>query len=444
MAENAAPERNIGTAVAAADSDTLTYSLQGTDADSFGIVPGSGQLQTKASLNYEDKSSYEVVVTATDPSGASDSITVTITVSNLDEAGTVELSTVQPQVETALTATLTDLDGNPSLVSWQWARSGANGSYSNISSGASYTPVAADVGKFLQATASYTDPQGAGKNANAVSANAVLGGAWEPTRHRVFSANTAARSVAENAETGANIGTPVTATDSDSDTLTYKLGGTDADSFDIVPGSGQLQIKDDLNYEETQSYTVTVTATDPSDASDSITVTITVANVDEVGTVELSTVQPQVGTALTATLSDPDGVTTSVTWQWARSGANGSYSNISSGASYTPVDADVDKFLKATASYTDPEGAGKSANAVSANAVLAEPPSQQRPRILGEHCHPLGGGEYPGESEHRRAGGCHRRQQWRHADLYSGRNRRGQFQNCRYVRPGADQRRPEL
>ena len=57
------------------------------------------------------KSSYEVTVTATDPSGASDSITVTITVSNLDERGTVELSTVQPQVGTALTATLTDLDG---------------------------------------------------------------------------------------------------------------------------------------------------------------------------------------------------------------------------------------------------------------------------------------------------------------------------------------------
>ena len=368
VAENAALERNIGTAVAAADSDTLTYSLQGTDADSFGIVPGSGQLQTKASLNYEDKSSYEVTVTATDPSGASDSITVTITVSNLDEAGTVELSTVQPQVGTALTATLTDLDGNPSLVSWQWARSDTNGSYSNISSGASYTPVAADVGKFLQATASYTDPQGGRKSANAVSANAVQA-APGTNSDPEFSANTATRSVAENAETGANIGTPVTATDSNNDTLTYKLGGTDADSFSIVDTSGQLQTKELLDFEEKSSYEVVVTATDPSGAADTITVTINVENVEEAGTVALSAAQPQVGTALTATLSDPDGVTTSVTWQWARSGANGSYSDISSGASYTPVDADVDKFLKATASYTDPEGSGKSAAAVSASAV---------------------------------------------------------------------------
>ena len=380
VAENAAPERNIGTAVAATDanSDTLTYTLEGTDAAAFDIVPGSGQLQTKAPLDFEDTSSYEVVVTATDPSGASDSITVTISLSNLDEVGTVELSTVQPQVETALTATLTDPDGETTSVTWQWARSDTNGSYSNISSGASYTPVTADVGKFLQATASYTDPQRAGKSANVVSVNpvqAVPGTNGAPE----FSGNAATRSVVENAETGANIGTPVTATDSDSDTLTYSLGGTDADSFSIVDTSGQLQTKASLNYEETQSYTVTVTATDPSDASDSITVTIAVANVDEVGTVELSTVQPQVGTALTAALTDPDGVATSVTWQWARSGANSSYSNISSGASYTPVAADVGKFLKATASYTDPQGSGKSANEVSANAVLAEPPANSDP-----------------------------------------------------------------
>ena len=38
-----------------------------------------------------------MTVTATDPSDASDSITVTITVTNLDEAGTVELSGCSPR-----------------------------------------------------------------------------------------------------------------------------------------------------------------------------------------------------------------------------------------------------------------------------------------------------------------------------------------------------------
>ena len=39
------------------------------------------------------------------------------------------------------------------------------------------------------------------------------------------------RSVAENTEPGQAIGDPVTATDPEGDTLTYSLGGTDADAF---------------------------------------------------------------------------------------------------------------------------------------------------------------------------------------------------------------------
>ena len=55
------------------------------------------------------------------------------------------------------------------------------------------------------------------------------------------------------------------------------------------------------------SYTVTVTATDPAGETDTVTVTITVNNVDEPGTVTLSSLQPiEVGTPLTATLDDPD------------------------------------------------------------------------------------------------------------------------------------------
>ena len=57
--------------------------------------------------------------------------------------------------------------------------------------------------------------------------------------------------------------------------------------------------------------------------NDTITVTITVTNEDEAGTVTLSPGQPQVGTELTATLEDPDGVVSGTTWRW-ESSANGS------------------------------------------------------------------------------------------------------------------------
>ena len=90
VAENTGPGVNIGTAVSAtdADEDTITYTLSGTDGASFSIVSTSGQLQTSAALDYEDKRSYSVIVTATDNSGASNNsatITVTISVTDVDE-----------------------------------------------------------------------------------------------------------------------------------------------------------------------------------------------------------------------------------------------------------------------------------------------------------------------------------------------------------------------
>ena len=106
---------------------------------------------------------------------------------------------------------------------------------------------------------------------------------------------------------GENIGAPVAATDDDNDTLTYSLDVTSLATFDIVATTGQLQTKAALDYETgTISYTVTVTAVDPSGADDTITVTITVNNVDEAGTVTLSSTQPVEEIRLTATLDDPD------------------------------------------------------------------------------------------------------------------------------------------
>ena len=95
VAENTDASQPIGAAVAATDaeSDTLTYSLSGTDAGSFDFDASKGQLQTKAALDYETKSSYEVVVSVHDGRNADgnadtsidDTITVTIRVTNEDE-----------------------------------------------------------------------------------------------------------------------------------------------------------------------------------------------------------------------------------------------------------------------------------------------------------------------------------------------------------------------
>ncbi len=81
--------------------DSLTYSLGGTDAASFGINSATGQLKTSASLDYETKNSYQVTVTASDGS-LSDSITVTINVlDSVIETGDVDIASPPSEADTA-------------------------------------------------------------------------------------------------------------------------------------------------------------------------------------------------------------------------------------------------------------------------------------------------------------------------------------------------------
>ena len=83
---------SVGDPVAGIDADPLLYELSGDDSDAFDIDK-SGQITTAVKLDYETKSSYTVTVTATDPSLASASIVVNITVTDEDDAGTVILLT---------------------------------------------------------------------------------------------------------------------------------------------------------------------------------------------------------------------------------------------------------------------------------------------------------------------------------------------------------------
>ena len=99
VAENSDAGTDVGDPVTATDADghTLTYTLEGTDAASFQIVSASGQIQTKAGVTYdfETKSRYSVIVKADDNNGGTDTINVTINLTDVNEA-TPTIDTVTP------------------------------------------------------------------------------------------------------------------------------------------------------------------------------------------------------------------------------------------------------------------------------------------------------------------------------------------------------------
>ena len=329
------------------EGSTVTWTLLGTDSAYFAIT-NRGVLSFDPVPDFEDEkdsdrnSVYHVTVQASDGNNINRH-EVTVTVTNVEESGTVELSSVQPQVDTALTATLDDPDGVTSATTWSWQRSAADrkSNWSNINNATSdsYTPVTGDVGRYLRVTASYGDGYSNGKSASAISENTVRA---VPTQNSPpsYSALFTTRTVEENTAAGTNIGDPVIATDDPNDRLTYRLGGTDVGMFRIVASTGQLQTRMPLDFESKTSYAVMVTAADPSDATSSIRVNITVTNINEPPVaVDDTAVATEDGSAVIidvlANDRDPEGM--GLTLAATTQPANGSAAVENNEVKYTPT-----------------------------------------------------------------------------------------------------------
>ena len=292
VAENTTSGTDFGGAVSATDadtSDTLTYSLEGTDAASFGINSGTGQLKTSAALNHEMKSSYSVRVKVVDGNGGSDTIDVTINVTDENE------QPARPGAPTvnAKTGTTDQLDVS-------WSEPGLNGGpditgyelqYRTTIGTPSWTPIASTmitgrthtIGS-LSANTEY-EVQVKALNGETPSAWSLSGTATTGAANSapVFDDGTStSRSVAENTATNTDFGGAVSATDADTnDTLTYSLEGADATSFGINSGTGQLKTSAALNHEMKSSYSVRVKVVDGNNGSDTIAVTINVTDLNE-------------------------------------------------------------------------------------------------------------------------------------------------------------------
>ena len=231
-----------------------------------------------------------------------------------DDDGVVTLSQSQPVEGDTVSATLTDPDSGVTGTTWQWETS-PNGStvWTNIPGATfeTYTPVAADVGQFIRATASYTDTVGPGKGAESASSASV--GAdddgvvtispLQPVVGEMVSANLADP---DNGVTGTRLAVAV---------VTERLDGLDRQT-----GSHFTDLHACSSRRGLATYGPRPPMTDsvsPGKSAESLPSSPIMA--DDDGVVTFSASQPEHGAVITTMLTDPDSGVAGVTWQWARS-----------------------------------------------------------------------------------------------------------------------------
>ena len=178
---------------------------------------------------------------------------VTVTVTDVDEAGAASIDRPQPQVDRLLSASLLDEDDRVADQGWQWARSQDGRTWTDIEAATSpqRRPALADEGMYLRATVTYSDKFGAGKTASAVSANPVEAKTLADSApsfagqddDETTSYIDIARSVPEHTAVGMPIGEPVSALDPDEDILFYELLDTPdlRDTPDLVGDEGDAR-----------------------------------------------------------------------------------------------------------------------------------------------------------------------------------------------------------
>ena len=275
----------------------------------------------------------------------------------VDRPGVVSLSTTEPVVGEAVTATLTDADGDVTNQAWRWERSPGTGEpeWSAISGAesSSYMPIAPDdAWKLLRVTVAYSDGTGSGRSATSAPTERVdRRGAVTLSKGvpDVGNAITATLADPDGGVTGvvwqwqraAGTGTPSWSDISDADEASYTPVAADEEmalraavSYDDEVGTGRSAVS------------------------------AATQKVGKPGEVRLDSTIPVVGDELTATLTDTDGSLADHVWQWESSPGVGlpSWESLSgAAASYTPVAGDAGGLLRATVVYTDGSGSERMA-----------------------------------------------------------------------------------
>ena len=398
VAENNSTSAVVATVTATdPDGERLTYTLGGVDAAVFAIPnPAAGGLRATVRFDHEARRSYEVVVTATDPYGLSDSVTLTVTVTNVDEPADISfvatggvtvnnnaLTVAENHDGTLATFSANDPEKKPGLT-YTWSLGGSDRG--------DFALTAAGVLTFAAIPDHERPADSGGNNVYGITVSArdsdgktgslALTVTVDPVNEPPAISGDARPGVEEG---GTLLVGTYRASDPESATIAWQpLAGSDSEQFNFTSPNGRLEFKAAPDYEDATDfgpnnvYDVTLSVSAGAHTT-TLAVAVSVTNREEPGMLALPATRPQAEADYTATLGDPDGVR-STAWTWERSTSRGGPWTAVTGAAdstttsvYTPVAGDIGYYLRATAAYTDGHGPNKSLVAVSTNSVLAAP-----------------------------------------------------------------------
>jgi uncharacterized delta-60 repeat protein len=330
--ENLANATNVGSLVAATDPDksapnnTLTFSIvSGNPSNPFSIS-SSGQISVSnsAALNFEATQSFTLQVKVTDGGGLSDTKTVTINLTDVNEAPSVNAnqSFSIPENSIATTAVggllATDPDGTAPFNSLTYSIVSGNPSNPfSINSSTGAITVANSAALNFETTPTFT-----------LQVKVTDGGNLSDTKPVTITLTdvneapsvTAGQnlSIPENSVNNSPVGT-LLATDPDTtapnNSLTYSIvSGNPSNPFSINSVTGAISVSNAaaLNFETTPTFTLQVKVTDGGGLSDTKPLTVTLTDVNEAPTITLNQVfsvaenspfNASVGTVLA---TDPD------------------------------------------------------------------------------------------------------------------------------------------
>ena len=388
VVENTLKGQNIGEPFTATDidGDPLTYFLEDPGSP-FDIEPTTGQLLTKAPLNYEHTSTYLVVVLVSDDKDANgdhypvsdDRLGANITIEDVNEAPVVMGPRFVAKVENSSTFVAAyqarDQDGDAHT----WSHRGADFDYFEIDPSGnlrfkSPPDFEARSDRFYRITV--------------VASDGALGGIRDVIV-RIDPINEPPVIVGpaevpfEESRTG--LVARYTTTDPEKRSTAWGLEGNDANDFEFDDGRLSFEMPPDFEAPADlggdNAYELIVISTDGENRV-AFPVTVMVTNKDEPGKLTLFSQQPIIGFGLRATLTDPDIVEPGTVWTWARSRSGSSNWRAIDEATeidYVPVAADRDHYLRATASYTDGHGPNKHLEAVSEFQTEPDPGANTEP-----------------------------------------------------------------